>query len=69
MSSSQFPNNLWLSMARATSVFEYMTDVKKLDAHNLETTGRGEYDPVATNATAAGRARNRRVEFRIYTNK
>ncbi|MEE3467777.1 MAG: flagellar motor protein MotB [Eubacterium sp.] len=69
MHSAEFPNNLWLSMARATAVFEYMTDVKKLDAHNLETTGRGEYDPIASNGTAAGRAKNRRVEFRIYTNK
>ena len=69
MSSGQFPNNLWLSMARATSVFEYMTDVKKLNPHNLETTGRGEFDPIASNATPEGRARNRRVEFRIYTKK
>ena len=69
ISSGTYPNNLWLSMARATSVFEYMTEVKKLDPHNVETTGRGEYDPIASNATAAGRARNRRVEFRIYTNK
>ncbi|MBR0119300.1 MAG: OmpA family protein, partial [Eubacterium sp.] len=69
ISSSEFPNNLWLSMARATSVFEYLTEVKKLEAHNLETTGRGEYDPVASNGTEEGRAKNRRVEFRIYTNK
>ena len=69
MHSAEFPNNLWLSMARATSVFEYMKDVKHLDAHNLETTGRGEFDPIATNGTEAGRAKNRRVEFRIYTNK
>ena len=69
INSSEFPNNLWLSMARATSVFEYLTDVKKLEAHNLETTGRGEYDPVASNGTEEGRAKNRRVEFRIYTNK
>ncbi|MBO6108440.1 MAG: OmpA family protein, partial [Eubacterium sp.] len=69
ISSSEFPNNLWLSMARATSIFEYMKDVKKIDATHMETTGRGEYDPIATNDTAAGRARNRRVEFRIYTNK
>ena len=67
--SAEFPNNLWLSMARATSVFEYMTNVKKLEPGNMETTGRGEYDPIASNGTAAGRAKNRRVEFRIYTNK
>ena len=69
MHSSEFPDNMWLSMARATAVFDYMVSVKKLEPHNLETTGRGEYDPIAPNATEAGRAKNRRVEFRIYTNK
>ncbi len=69
MHSSEFPDNMWLSMARATSVFDYMVKVKKLEPHNLETTGRGEFDPVAPNATEKGRAKNRRVEFRIYTNK
>ncbi len=69
MHSYEFPDNMWLSMARATSVFDYMVKVKKLEPHNLETTGRGEYDPVAPNATEKGRAKNRRVEFRIYTNK
>ncbi len=69
MYSSQYPNNLWLSMARATSVFEYFHNVKHIKASRMETTGRGEYDPIATNDTAAGRAKNRRVEIRIYTNK
>lgn len=69
MHSAEFPDNMWLSMARATAVFDYMVKVKKLEPHNLETTGRGEYDPIAPNATEKGRAKNRRVEFRIYTNK
>ena len=65
----RYPNNMWLSTARATTVFEYLAGKKKIDPHSAETTGRGEYDPVASNKTAKGRARNRRVEFRIYTNQ
>ncbi len=65
----RYPNNMWLSTARATTVFEYLAGKKKIDPHTAETTGRGEYDPVASNKTAKGRARNRRVEFRIYTNQ
>lgn len=63
-----FPSNLWLSTARATRVYEYLTDVKRLKPKNLEASGRGESMPVADNSTARGRARNRRVEIKIYSN-
>lgn len=66
--SSTFPSNLWLSTARATKVYEYFTSVKKLKEKNLEASGRGEAVPVADNNTAQGRARNRRVEIKIYSN-
>lgn len=63
-----YPSNLWLSTARATKVYEYLTQVKGLKEKNLEASGRGEAVPVASNNTASGRARNRRVEIKIYSN-
>lgn len=65
---ARFDNNFWLSTARATRVFEYLVDNKGLSPETLKAAGRGEYDPVATNKTAEGRSRNRRVEIKIYTN-
>ena len=67
ISSAKFPNNMWLSTARATRVFEYFKDQKKLNPKTLEATGLSEYHPVATNDTEKGRAKNRRVEIKIYT--
>ena len=67
ISRGTFPNNMRLSTARASSVFEYFTNKKRLTPETLEATGRGEYEPVADNKTEAGRARNRRVEIKIYT--
>ena len=63
----QFSSNLELSTARASSVWEYLTDVKKLNPRTLEAAGRSEYDPIADNSTEEGRRKNRRVEFKIYT--
>ncbi len=69
ISGGKFENNMWLSTARATRVFEYFVKNKKLEPETLESTGRSEYDPVATNDTEQGRAKNRRVEIKIYTDK
>jgi outer membrane protein OmpA-like peptidoglycan-associated protein len=51
-----------LSVARANSVRDYLTS-RGVSAANVQTAGRGEREPVADNATEAGRARNRRVEI------
>jgi len=51
-----------LSVARANSVRDYLT-ARGVPASHVQTAGRGEREPVADNATDAGRARNRRVEI------
>lgn len=51
-----------LSVARANSVRDYLV-TRGVPASHVQTVGRGEREPVADNATEAGRARNRRVEI------
>lgn len=67
--SGKYSSNQLLSMARANTVFEYLHKTKGIKPANMETSGRGEYDPIASNKTAKGRAQNRRVEIKIYTDK
>ena len=64
---SNFKDNMELSSARAYSVWDYMIKTKHLNPKTLEASGRSEYNPVADNSTSKGRAKNRRVEFKIYT--
>ncbi len=56
--------NLKLSDDRAAAVRAYLTS-KGVDAGRLRSEGHGETVPVADNKTAAGRATNRRVEFKV----
>jgi OmpA-OmpF porin, OOP family len=56
------PKNLRLSQDRAASVRKYM-ESKGIDPSRLESAGFGPDKPIDSNATAAGRAKNRRVEF------
>lgn len=56
--------NLDLSRRRAASVKQYILD-KGISERRLESEGYGPAQPIADNATEAGRARNRRVEFTI----
>jgi len=62
--------NQKLSERRATSVKEYMVS-KGVPAAKVTTLGKGETQPVATNKTKEGRAKNRRVdiEFKGVSNK
>lgn len=67
ISSGKFEDNMWLSTARATRVWQYFVNEKKLEPKTLEAAGKSKYDPVADNKTEEGRAKNRRVEIKIYT--
>ena len=62
----KYANNDELSSGRALSVFYYLTEHTNLDPSKIVHTGRGQYDPIADNSTDEGRARNRRVEIKIY---
>lgn len=66
MSSNSFKDNNWLSSARALNAAEYLIDNNKLDPAKVKYSGRGEYEPIASNDTEEGRAKNRRIEIRIY---
>ena len=62
--------NRSLSERRSKSVIQYLVGVHGLDLRRLvQPFGFGESKPVADNKTAAGRAKNRRVEIRILQNK
>jgi len=54
--------NQKLSERRATTVKEYMVS-QGIPAAKITTLGKGETQPVATNKTADGRAKNRRVDI------
>ncbi|KAF7772397.1 hypothetical protein PCIT_a2460 [Pseudoalteromonas citrea] len=56
--------NQGLSEQRAKSVKDYLS-AQQIDKDRLSAKGLGEQEPVATNATAQGRAQNRRVEINI----
>lgn len=56
--------NLALSLARAGAVRSYLAG-KGIAAATIAVAGAGPDQPVADNATADGRARNRRIEFRV----
>lgn len=57
-----------LSEKRAQSVVDYL-ESQGIPASRLKAVGMGENDPIASNATAEGRAQNRRVEMFITADK
>ena len=66
INNSQFANNDELSSFRALSVFNYIVQNTNIDPSMIKHSGRGEYVPIADNATPEGRAKNRRVEIKVY---
>lgn len=57
-------SNVALSLARAQAVKSYLVN-RGLVAERIATSGMGPDQPVADNTSEAGRARNRRIEFRV----
>jgi OmpA-OmpF porin, OOP family len=57
--------NLKLSQARVDAVKSYLTR-NSVKESRIEATGYGEAKPIASNATATGRAENRRVELELF---
>lgn len=53
-----------LSLRRAASTRDYLV-ARGVASHRIEIDGRGSYEPIADNASSAGRARNRRVEMYV----
>ncbi len=64
--SSKYEDNNVLSMYRALTVTDYLREVTDIIPAHFKSSGRGEYLPIADNGTPEGRARNRRVEIKIY---
>jgi outer membrane protein OmpA-like peptidoglycan-associated protein len=58
--------NLILSQDRADAVRQYLVSTIGFDPEKVSSVGYGEARPVATNETAAGRARNRRIDLVIH---
>lgn len=67
ITSGPYEDNDYLSVARAIETAQYLIKNKNLDTSKVSFSGKGEREPVDTNATEEGRKRNRRIEFRIYT--
>src|SRR5436190_3185624 len=59
----QFPTNWELSVSRAVNVVRFLEEKASVPAKNLTATGYGQDHPIPSNKTAAGRARNRRIEI------
>ena len=65
INSVKFPSNFALSAGRAVSVTSVFLNDPNISMDRLSLRGYGEVRPEDTNATRAGRARNRRVEIKI----
>ncbi|HET7206166.1 MAG TPA: OmpA family protein [Terriglobales bacterium] len=60
--------NYGLSQRRADSVVQYLASKYNVPAHKIYVIGLGKDKPVDSNKTAAGRAKNRRVDIKLMTN-
>ncbi len=60
--SGNIKDNWDLSTKRATAIVSILTENSGIPKDNLTAAGRGEYAPIASNASSEGKAKNRRIE-------
>ncbi len=63
---SLFGDNLGLSRERAGTTAEYFMQALQLPPESISYEGLGDTRPLASNATASGKAKNRRVEVEVW---
>ena len=64
--SQQFPTNHHLSAAQSLAVYNALVQRQTMPAAQLFVMGHGANNPIVSNASDAGKARNRRIEFVVY---
>jgi chemotaxis protein MotB len=64
---SRYQTNWDLSKARAGGVLRYVMEKGGIDSAKLSSVGYGDTKPMASNATEAGRQKNRRVDIVLYS--
>jgi len=69
ISSSTYPSNWELSAARATSVVRLFVSQSNVSPDKLVAVGYGEYKPIADNSTPEGKAKNRRIDIIVLSDK
>jgi len=65
----RFASNWELSAARALAAVHFLTERAGVDPRRVGAVGYGEYRPIADNATADGRAKNRRIAVTILSDE
>ncbi|WP_242832339.1 OmpA/MotB family protein [Desulfosporosinus orientis] len=68
INNNEFDSNWDLSAKRSLNFLKYLLKSNKLDESRFRSIGYGEFQPIATNDTPEGRAKNRRVEVNILRN-
>lgn len=66
VSNNRWSSNHVLSVGRAMAVYDYLAKSARLSSKQLFVVGHGANHPIVSNATPAGKDRNRRVELVIY---